>query len=330
MSIDTSAIEAAARGNHQLRTVLSSFASHLEAVATHVGYTPIKGPGMPVDRQLAVPPRGTINVLGQDGHFYVDLVMPLPAVDHRGGDLPGSRVLAGDPWGANDGRRSRALDILRQRDGRRLTSILHELQSSTALTFDAAANVTTYGPSSQIHYDILDPNVQKYWRFRSRYPNSDANPWTYFESAAVCGVIAVDSGVLRSPNFARNGILNATNFATVDSVDAGTSATARIYGNGGVGTTWNEVLSDLTGFGTQNVPFPAGQVAGLAYATLYYVMWNGTSYVALTSLPATLPDKYVFVGQVTTVAAGGGGGTSGGGGGTGGGGGGGGHRFLNL
>lgn len=110
---------------------------------------------------------------------------------------------------------------------------------------------------------------------------------------------------------------NTTNGATVDSIDAGTSATARIYGTGGVGSSWTR----NTGYGATPM-FPPGIVAGLAYSTAYYVMWTGptpgypgASYQAFTSLPSALHDNYVFAGKVTTVAAGGGGGSSGGGGG---------------
>jgi hypothetical protein len=118
---------------------------------------------------------------------------------------------------------------------------------------------------------------------------------------------------------ATNDPSNTTNHATVDSIDAGTSATARIYGVGGVGTSWVR----RNGYGTFPA-FPAGTITGLAYATPYYVMWTGpnptfpgAAYAAFSLLPNALPDNFVFVGKVTTVASGGGGGTSGGGGGNG-------------
>lgn len=109
---------------------------------------------------------------------------------------------------------------------------------------------------------------------------------------------------------------NTTNQATVDSIDAGTSATVRIYGMAGVSSSWPRRV----GFSAMPM-FPAGTIAGLAYATDYYVMWTGptptypgASYQAFTALPSALPDNYVFAGKVTTVSAGGGGGSSGGGG----------------
>jgi hypothetical protein len=106
-----------------------------------------------------------------------------------------------------------------------------------------------------------------------------------------------------------NAQVNTTNFATVDSVDSGTSATARIYGTGGVGSNWTRP----TGYGQQQV-YPSGSVVGLAYSTKYTILWTGTMYIAATTTAGTLPDQYVPVGLVTTVAAGGGGGTTGGGG----------------
>jgi len=108
---------------------------------------------------------------------------------------------------------------------------------------------------------------------------------------------------------------NTTNFATVDSVDAGTSATVRIYGPGGVGTSWTRV----TGYGA-TLTFAGGQILGLAYSTTYFVFWDsiGLLYRAFTTIPPTLPDAYVWAGKVVTVASGGGGGTGGGGGSSGG------------
>lgn len=90
---------------------------------------------------------------------------------------------------------------------------------------------------------------------------------------------------------------NTTNTATVDSVDAGTSALVRIYGPGGVGTSYNR----LTGFGT--LARPNGSVSGLAYTTKYCILWTGTSFVAVTTYPATLPDGWEVVGSLTTTAA---------------------------
>jgi hypothetical protein len=104
---------------------------------------------------------------------------------------------------------------------------------------------------------------------------------------------------------------NATNTATIDSIDAGANATIRVYGVAGVGTGYTR----LTGYGTPSRP--ASSITGQPYTSVLYVMWTGSAHIAVSSFASTLPDGWELVGKVTTVAAGGGGG-SGGGGGTGG------------
>jgi hypothetical protein len=109
-----------------------------------------------------------------------------------------------------------------------------------------------------------------------------------------------------------NSPVNAIGMATVDSIDAGTSATVRIYGAAGVGTAWTRA----NGYG--GAPsFPAGSITGLAYGTPYYVFWNGLAYAAFTSPASGVADTLIFAGKVQTVVSGGGGGISGGGGPTG-------------
>jgi hypothetical protein len=88
--------------------------------------------------------------------------------------------------------------------------------------------------------------------------------------------------------------VNTTNTATVDSVDAGTSALARIFGPGGVGTSYMRI----TGFGSLNRP--PGDVAGLAYSTAYSIMWDGSSFIAASTYPDTLPDNFELVGTIMT------------------------------
>lgn len=138
--------------------------------------------------------------------------------------------------------------------------------------------------------------------------------WEYFVTAVNGSGTSLPSDpatpavLFTSASVPENVPSNTTNTATVDSIDAGTSATARIYGPGGVGTDYYR----LTGYG--NLDRPSGTVAGLAYATVYCVVWTGTAYLAVTTYPETLQDGYELVGAVTTVAMGGGGGVSGGGG----------------
>lgn len=120
-----------------------------------------------------------------------------------------------------------------------------------------------------------------------------ANPLILFSSSQVPG----------------NATSNTFNNANIDSIDAGSNTTIRIYGSGGVGTTY----SRLTGFG--NPTRPAGTITGLAYSTQYYIILNTAtqSYAASTAYTASLPDGYEWVGTLVTVGPGGsgGGGTGG-------------------
>lgn len=99
---------------------------------------------------------------------------------------------------------------------------------------------------------------------------------------------------------------NAPNNATVDSVLSGSTATVRVYGPGGVGTSITQNLGSLA------LVLPAATIAGQPLSTLIQVYWNipGNSYVV--NPPPN--DEYVFVGSCTTIGSGGTGGSSGGGG----------------
>lgn len=125
------------------------------------------------------------------------------------------------------------------------------------------------------------------------------------------------SGSLGALKINLNVMSNFTNNATVDSIDNGVNATVRVYGPGGVGTTWHQVISSQT-----SQEYPSGSITG-AYTTKFFVTFNPlTGLFALNTTGfAALPDGLIYAGTVTTVASGGGGGTGGGGGSSGGGGG---------
>jgi hypothetical protein len=167
--------------------------------------------------------------------------------------------------------------------------------------FGAAVQVGTVVPTGAGRYTFLDASG-----------NSSFEYYVVSSNARGDGLESLRASTIRvvtSANLPPNVASNTTNKASVDSIDAGASATIRIYGAAsGVGTPWERVL----GYGS--VQYPAGQITGKAYATVYYVFWNGKQYVALTSYPSAMPDNYVFAGKVTTVNAGGAGGVTGGGG----------------
>ena len=169
------------------------------------------------------------------------------------------------------------------------------------------AATVVYPLGTSLAASISLGNVVRYLRARAKYPESGFSPYVIFGGAAP---VAVAGGLAQTSDLQVNLPLNYTNNATVDSIDAGSSATLRIYGMGGVGSSWTR----YTGQGTQTLP--AGTITGLAYSTTFYVVWTGTAYQASTSLTNSVNDSYIFAGKPTTVAAGGSGGSSGGGGGT--------------
>ena len=177
------------------------------------------------------------------------------------------------------------------------------------------SDTTVYPLGTSLVTNLSLGDVTLYFRARAKYPDSDYSSYVVLGGATPSGVTG---GLVGSGNLPTNVPLNSTNNATVDSVDGGLSATIRIYGPGGVGSSWMR----FSGQGTET--YPAGSITGLAYSTAYYVIWNGSAYLAFTQMSQAMSDGYVFVGRPTTVASGGSGGSSGGGG-TGGGNGG---RFL--
>jgi hypothetical protein len=172
------------------------------------------------------------------------------------------------------------------------------------LGFGSASSIGTVTPTGSSAYTFLDSGG-----LAGQYE------WFVFAVNAIGNGTASDQilpppSSLTSADQPINAPANATNQATVDSIDAGADATIRIYGSGGVGSSWTRPA----GFGNQT--FPAGSILHKSYTTKYYVVYDtlNLQYLAFTSQLSALPDNYAWAGSVTTVAAGGGGGTPGGGG----------------
>ena len=246
-----------------------------------------------------VPPAAFFTVTGIDGKFIVTIENP-------------ENILALSP--------AILLAQARVNINAQARGIWHNLQSATDINFSNASNLKDYGVSPQLMWTDQDPNVTRFFRLRSSYDRKNWNQWQIFLSTLQCGPVGVASGALRSiaQMFAPPG--NSTNFATVDSIDAGASATIRVYGTGGVGSSWQRQTGN-TLVGPDNTPntvFPGASLTGFAYTTTYTVFYDTKNAVyhvfTAAQFSSSLNDEYVFAGQVTTIAHGGGGGTSGGGG----------------
>lgn len=243
------------------------------------------------------PPASTFSVLGLDGKFQLAVTLPqntpAPSV------FMYQQLIAGD---------QNAL----------LSPIVHQAQSATNVNFDATSSVTTYDLGANLTFEVQDPNQTKFWRLRSSFDGQSWNPWQIFISAAVCGPVAVQSGFERSTSVAPRSMTN-TNNATADSVDAGANATLRVYGAGGVGSSYTR----FDGQGNQIVTAGAS-ILGAAYTTQYAIVLNvllvHLAFPTVTQYLQTIADAFFYIATVSTVGAGGGGGVGGGGGSSGGGG----------
>jgi hypothetical protein len=170
--------------------------------------------------------------------------------------------------------------------------------------FGAASSIGTVSPTGAAAYSFLDSvGLGGAFDFFVVAVNAIGNA----SASAAINTVQLNTTADLPPNAPSN----YTNTCTVDSIDAGTDATIRIYGAaGGVGTSWTQ----KAGFG--DVTYPYGTISGKTYSLVYWVVYDtaGAQYLAFTSLPSVMADKYVQCGKITAVASGGGTGPSGGGG----------------
>lgn len=173
--------------------------------------------------------------------------------------------------------------------------------------FGAATNIGTVAFSAgNARYTYLDLNGlqgQFEWYVVTQNPTGNG---------AASAAITQGQAGLTSADIPSNAPSNATNTATVDSIDNGTNATIRVYGPGGVGSNYTQIF----GYNPSLSRTP-GMLIGFSYSTKYYIMRiaGGGAFQVSPTFAAAIPDGLEFVGVVTTIAAGGGGGTGGGGGG---------------
>jgi len=296
-SISGNRIDAAVRNPNDMRRLLQGIAQRIAIYDDQLGiFDGFLDDPSDIPTSKPAPPAAGFQVNGVDGKFEIQITLPQDA----------------QPQTVTLYRASFGLDMNRAR-----ADMVHQIQSATNMLFDASGNVITYGPTPETSLSITNPNVTLFWRLRSSYDQVNWNDWQIYSSASACGPIGVSSGFLRSTSAASNMAVNTSNNATVDSIDAGSSATIRVYGSGGAGNSWTR----FDGQGGQTT-VPAGTLTGKFYGTTYWVVYaadSGYSAYLLNQFNSVLNDKVLWAGKMTTVNAGGGGGTQGGGGGTGGG-----------
>jgi hypothetical protein len=165
--------------------------------------------------------------------------------------------------------------------------VYQEISSSPVANF--VSGVTVYPVSTNTSYVLPNPGATLYWRLRSSY--NQQNWSSYFIQPG-----AISAGLMSSATTASNLSLNQSNYATVDSVAAGGSATVRVYGSGGVGTSWTSIL------GNSSKVIASGTIMNVAYSTNGFVVWDGQKYQLKPQLAQTFPDTWVPVGKISVIA----------------------------
>ncbi|HEY4045577.1 MAG TPA: hypothetical protein VGM27_01820 [Acidobacteriaceae bacterium] len=259
LKLNLGQINNAARGNNDLRETLTGVYNEFQAIYQQVGSSPIQKVDSTPPSFSGPPPLCAFSVTGANGQFSVSIMLP----------QSGSRGTA--PKNSTNAQ------------------IYQELSSSTAADFSGA--VTTYPLSTNTSYIFPGPGVTLFWRLRSSY---DQKAWNNYQVQPA----AVSAGKQSSSATENNVSLNQSNFATVDSIANGSSAIVRIYGTGGVGTSWARIV------GSASQAVPAGTILNIAYGTDAYVIWDGSRYQLKPSLTQTFPDDWVPVGKVSVIANG--------------------------
>jgi len=167
------------------------------------------------------------------------------------------------------------------------TPVYNELSSSPVANF--VSGVAVYPVSTNTSYVLPNPGATLYFRLRSSYNQQN---W----SSYLVQPGAVSSGLVSSAATGSNLSLNQSNYATVDSVAAGATATVRVYGSGGTGTSWASIL------GANSKIIPSGTITNVAYAASGFVVWDGQKYQMKPQLAQTFPDTWVPVGKVSVIA----------------------------
>lgn len=258
-SIDQGQINAAAKGDLTMQQTLSSFKLAIDGLYQNTGSGPLKKVDATTPKNLAAPPQCKLSVVGNNGTWVATITLPQQA---SGSSKPKNSTNA---------------------------TIYHEISSSTSPNF--STGVTVYPLTAATTVNIPAPGSSETFRLRSTYDQVTFNNYS-----VVPGVVA--AGLQTSAATEPNNSLNQSNFATIDSIGAGGSATVRIYGSGGPGTSWTSVL------GANSKVIPAGTIINVTYGVTGYVAWNGSSYEFKAGLTQTFPDNWIPVGKVSVIGSG--------------------------
>jgi hypothetical protein len=159
----------------------------------------------------------------------------------------------------------------------------------------ASANFTsgsvTTNPLVVAGFTVPGPGQTLWFRLRS---TTDQVTYNSYQTVG-----PISAGLQTSAASQPNLSLNQTNYATVDSIAAGATATVRVYGSsGGVGTSWSSIL------GNSSKVIPSGTIMNVAYAATGFVVWDGAKYQLKPQLAQVFTDTWIPVGKVSVIANG--------------------------
>jgi hypothetical protein len=257
---------AASSGGNALREILTAMSGEIDGLNTHTGRSPLRLIDVRTPTQVATSPVANFSVTGAHGVYAVVIVNP----QNQQAQIPAQ---VGTVQSQNSPN----------------SVLYHEISSSPVPDF--SSGVQTYPITSNTHTNISQPGVTLYWRLRSSYDGATWNAYNVLDAAVYAGLVGSD---ITTPNVP----LNQTNFATVDSVAAGGTASARVYGPGGVGSGYNRQV------GTHTLPRPSGTITGLPYGADRFIAYDGTQFQVTSTLATLLPDTWEPVGKVSIIANG--------------------------
>lgn len=267
LQLSQAQINGAAAGNSKLRETLTAFSNEVTAINSHVGRTTLRQVNANPSTQVATPPVAQFTVTGEHGVYHIEITNP-----------QNQQAQIASQVGAVQSQNSSN------------STLYHEISSSTLADF--SSGVTVYPITSNTHTNISLPGVTLYWRLRSSYDGATWNTYNVLDTAVYSNLVGSD---ITTPNVP----LNQTNFATVDSVAAGATASVRVYGPGGVGTGYTRQV------GTQTASRPSGTITGLPYGDDKFVAYDGTQFQVTDTLATVLPDTWEPVGKVSIIGNGG-------------------------
>lgn len=168
--------------------------------------------------------------------------------------------------------------------------VYHEVSYSPNKSF--AQNVSILPVSAANSMTVPDPGNQLYFRLRSSYDQAN---WSNYIMAATTPVA---SGLQSSAASANNTPLNQSNYAFVDSIDAGAAANVRVYGASGPYTSFVSVK------GTEEKVLPSATIVNVPHGTSRIVSYDGDQYRVSSTLPGVFPDDWIPIGNVSVVGSG--------------------------